>query len=287
MMNLFLFRNPVLLREARVRVRGWRAAGLVSLYVGLLGLIVLFFLWMSAQENMGGGFSPQVGGTLFAFLVYAQGALLFFSAPGLTAGAISGERERQTLDLLLITRLSPMQVVAGKLGAALSFTLLLMVASAPVYALLFLFGGVSVIRLLMVMLVYLVTVLLLGSLGLYFSALLRRTQAAVVAAYGVALGWLVGSLFMGILTQQILYRNRTPWDVPPAWTAVFAYLNPTVALGAAAGGPAGEIATLFRKIIPTPQLQEAIWWKYCLIGLLLVGGLLWLTARRIEPLKNK
>ncbi len=278
--------NPVMAREARVRMRGWRAPALISLYVGLLGAIVLFFLYVVVSVEQG-GFSPTIGGILYGVLAFAQGALLVFSAPGLTAGAISGERERQTLDLLLITRLSPLQVVVGKLGAALGFTLLLMLASLPVYGILFLFGGVSLGRLALTAIVYVATVILLGSIGMYFSAVFKRTQAAVVASYGTTFGWMAFVMVMGIMFMEVFYRGRTPTDVPPDWAVIFAYTNPIVALGAAAGGPIGEITSLFRKVLPSPELQMAIWWKYCLIATGISGWLLWLTSRRIMPLKNK
>lgn len=279
-------KNPVMAREARVRMRGWRAPALISLYAGLLGSIVLFFLYITVHVERG-GFSPTIGGVLYGFLAFAQGALLVFSAPGLTAGAISGERERQTLDLLLITHMSPLKVVVGKLGAALGFTLLLMVASLPVYGILFLFGGVSLLRLAMTALVYVATVVLLGSVGVYFSAVFKRTQAAVVASYGTSFGWMIGVMVLGIAFLELFYRGRTPTDVPPDWVAIFAYTNPIIALGAAAGGPAGGITTLFRKVLPTPALQQAIWWKYCLIALAVSALLLWRTSVRIQPLKNK
>ena len=45
--------------------------------------------------------------------------LICLLAPALTADLISGERERSTLDLLLVTPLSRLQIVVGKLVAAL------------------------------------------------------------------------------------------------------------------------------------------------------------------------
>lgn len=282
-----LLQNPVMTREARVRMRGWKAPGLISLYVGLLGVVALAFLYLNTRFE-GMVFSPTLGGILYNFLVFVQGALLVFSAPGLTAGAISGERERQTLDLLLITRMSPLQVVVGKLGAAVGFTLLLMVASMPVYGLLFLFGGVSLLRMGLVAVVYVVTVLLLGSVGIYFSAVFKRTTAAVVAAYGVSFGWMVVSMVMAVVTQEMLFRRPgQPLPTPPAWTLVFAYFNPTFGLAAAAGGPTGDISNLFRRLLTTPEAREAIWWKYCLLATAVSAVLLWLTSRKIAPLREK
>jgi ABC-2 type transport system permease protein len=276
--------NPVMARESRVRMRGWRAPALISLYVGLLGLAVTLILLVAGSDAGSTTFAPEMGSTIYSVLVVVQFILLMFSAPGLTAGAISGEREKQTLDLLLLTRMTPLQVVTGKLGAAVSFSLLLMVASLPVYSILFLLGGVALSRLAMTVAVYVVTVLLLGAIGVYYSALFKRTQAAVVAAYGTAVALISLPLIASAMVLEIF--NRPP-AVPPAWAAILAYINPVMGLVAAAGGPLASMTQLYGKVLVTPAAQEAIWWKFCLIGLAITAVLVWLTARKIQPLKEK
>jgi ABC-type transport system involved in multi-copper enzyme maturation permease subunit len=263
-------------------MRGWRAPALISLYVGVLALLVWAILAITHQTSR--TFAPELGGVIFGFLGFAQFTLLVFAAPGLTAGAIAGEREKQTLDLLLITRMTPLQVVVGKLGAAVAFTLLLMFASLPVYGVLFLVGGVSLRHLLFTTIVYVVTVFFLGSVGLYFSSVFRRTQAAVVAAYGVALGLMVGALLLSVLVFQVF--NRPPGS-PPDWAVFLAYINPAFGLVAAMGGPVAGITDLYGRVLNTPAAQAAIWWKYCIFGLLATVGLVWLTAQRIRPYREK
>jgi ABC-type transport system involved in multi-copper enzyme maturation permease subunit len=275
--------NPVLARESRVRMRGWRAPALISLYVGLMGLAVTAIL-LVASYNRGNTFAPEMGSVIYSVLVVVQFVLLIFSAPGLTAGAISGEREKQTLDLLLLTRMTPLQVVTGKLGAAVSFSLLLMVASLPVYSILFLLGGVSLSRLAMTVAVYVVTVLLLGAIGVYYSALFKRTQAAVVAAYGTAVALMAFPLIASVLIFEVF--NRPP-DVPPAWTVIFGIVNPIMGLVAAAGGMLGQITSLYGRVLETPAAREALWWQYCLAGLVMAAVLVWMTARKIRPMKDK
>lgn len=273
--------NPVLARESRVRMRGWRAPALITLYVGILGAVVLLILWIaSIEQNL--AFAPELGGVIYSFLAFAQFALLCFSAPGLTAGAIAGERERQTLDLLLVTRMSPLQVAVGKLGAALGFTLLLMFASLPVYGVLFLFGGIALKNLLLTAVAYVMTVLLMGSVGLYFSAVFKRTQAAVVAAYGVCLGWMVAFFVATILVMEVFPRG-TP---APDWGVFLGYVNPVFGLAAAAGGPIFEITGLFNDVLQTAEARESIWWKFSLFSLAVSTLLIGLTARRIAPFKE-
>lgn len=274
----------MLMREARVRMRGWRAPALISLYVGLLGAIALLIFAAYVHDEGPSAFAPQIAGIIYAVLAAVQLGLLVLATPGLTAGAISGERERQTLDLLLITRMTPFQVVIGKLLAAVGFALLLMFASLPIYGLLFLFGGFSLYRLALTTLIYVVTVLLLGSVGLYFSALFKRTQAAVVASYGLALGTIVASPILAIFLYEAF---RSPNSPPPAWGVIFAYINPLFGLAAAAGKPLSEITNIFYRVLTTPEGREAIWWKYCLTAIAIMAFLLWRTTVRISPMKRE
>lgn len=278
-------RNPVMMREARVRMRGWRAPALITLYVGLLSAVVSLLYYVYIRSEGPGGFAPEFGAITFMFLAMAQLGLLVMAAPGLTAGAISGERERQTLDLLLVTRMSPAQVVIGKLFAAVGFALLLMFASLPVYAMLFLYGGFSFSRLGLAAIVYLVTVLLLGSIGIYFSAVFKRTQAAVVASYAVTLGTIIATPILSVIFYQVLRFSTPDWK-PPIWPLFMAYINPVFALAAAVGDPLSEINTVFNPVLTSPESQEAIWWIYCLVSLGIMALLLWRTTVRIRPLKN-
>ena len=66
-----------------------------------------------------------------------------FIVPAVTASSISGERERQTLDLMLTTRMSAGQIVGGKLLSALSTLLLLILSSFPAVAMVFVYGGIT------------------------------------------------------------------------------------------------------------------------------------------------
>jgi len=278
------FRNPVLRREARVRMRGWRAPALVTAYVGLLSSVAALIFYAFSRTEGPAAFAPELASIIFIALALVQLGLLVLAAPGLTAGAISGERERQTLDLLLVTHMSPFQVVIGKLGAAVGFALLLMFASLPVYGLLFLFGGFSLYRLFLTALIYVVTVLLLGSLGLYFSAVFKRTQAAVVTSYALAIGTMIASPILAIFVYQVF--NLGPNWQAPTWGLILAYINPLFGLAAAAGPPMNEMLELFGPILKTPELQEAIWWKFCLTALAIMALLVWRTTVKITPLKN-
>src|SRR5438132_3391305 len=91
----------------------------------------------AAARNVFNGSPANYGQALFLSLVIFQMVLLAFITPALTAGAISSERERQTIDLLFVTKLPSFSILWGKLLASMSFVLLLLLLSVPIFSLCF------------------------------------------------------------------------------------------------------------------------------------------------------
>ncbi len=86
--------------------------------------------------------------------------MLIFIMPALTAGSISGERERQTLDILLTTTMKPSEIIWGKLLSSFSTMFLMVVSSFPLLAVSFVYGGIMIHDVLLLLLVYLTVALL-------------------------------------------------------------------------------------------------------------------------------
>jgi ABC-type transport system involved in multi-copper enzyme maturation permease subunit len=192
-------------KELRGRMRGRRAFVILTAYLALMAV----FAWMilgivetAAQFTFGSGFvSSQIGQQLFIALLMLETLLVPFLAPALTASAISLEREKQTLDMLRATPISPLGLVLGKLFSALTYVFLLIFASIPLTALVFVFGGVGPEDLLRGYLVLVVTAIGFGAIGLFFSALVQRTQAATVLTYFVVFALTMGALFVWVFLR--------------------------------------------------------------------------------------
>jgi ABC-type transport system involved in multi-copper enzyme maturation permease subunit len=189
------FLNPIVDKELRSRMRTSRASLLVSFYLLTLAGVG-WFTYVIVQRQAAGGvangeLSVHVGTTIFRALAVWELVLIVFIAPVLTAAAIAGEKERQTLDLLLCTRVRPSSIVIGKLVASLLFALLLLVASVPVFSVVFLFGGVELSQVIGVAAVLGVTALAIGAIGLLCSTVMRRPTGATVVAYVLAFLYLV------------------------------------------------------------------------------------------------
>ena len=209
-------------KELRGRMRGPRAFIALTFYLALLAGFTVMIYRLTAQSAasqaaFGGGnpyVSSTVGQAVFTVLLLLQVLLVVFLAPAATAGAISLEREKQTLDLLTATPVSTLGIVLGKLASALAFVFVLILASIPLTAIVFVFGGVGPEDILRGYLVLLVTALGFGSVGILLSCLTRRTQSATVLTYLAVLVLTVGTAFTWYFWDRMAATQQPA--LPPA-----------------------------------------------------------------------
>ncbi len=212
-------------KELRGRMRGRRAFVILTAY--LLFLAGFAWAWELIAEraygnagSLNGGSaafaSALIGQEIFGALLLVETLLVVFLAPAFTAGAISLEREKQTLDMLTATPISSLAIVIGKLLSALTYVFVLIVASIPLTAMVFVFGGVGPDEVLRGYVVLFASAIGLGSLGLFISALMQRTQAATVVTFFGVMALTMGSLFVvlfwttmaGISPNQAAFGNQ-------------------------------------------------------------------------------
>jgi len=278
--------NSVAAKELRTRMRGWRSIAVISTYMVVLGVIAIGFLMQQAGPTSGQ--ASQVGVQLFQALAAFQLLLILFVAPASTAGAISGERQRQTWDLLLVTRLSTFGIVWGKLIAGLAFNILLIFASLPLFSLVFLFGGVAPQDVIHVYVVFLASVLLLGTSSLFISALTRRLAAAMIISNIVALMLSVGVSLLAMYlenwgTQQYSPPgpNAPPGPIPLPPLTPLARFDPFVALASALPNGSGSSFLgglgLLHHPFDLPGVMP-LWAAFAVLSLVVSAVLLGLTT---------
>jgi ABC-type transport system involved in multi-copper enzyme maturation permease subunit len=222
------FANPVVLKELRGRMRGARAFMVLTVYLLLMSgfTTLLYVLTSSTRDIYGFTSGGQIGRVLFVGIVGIELFLVSFIAPAFTAGAISGERERQTYDLLRTTLLPPRSLVVGKMISALSYILLLLLAAIPLQSIAFLFGGVTETEVVIAFVILVATGVMLGTIGLYFSAVMQRTLSANVVTYGVALGITLGIPLILLIVRWLaepLLRPQTFQTLSPTVQAIITY----------------------------------------------------------------
>jgi ABC-2 type transport system permease protein len=268
--------NPLLVKEFRSRMRTIKTPLILVLYLLAIGGITFAYTYL--QHSSMNYFSPNQSKTLFMMLAALQLVLIAFVAPGLTASTISGERERQTLNILLTTHLSPTKIVLSKLAASLSFMALLVFSTLPVYALIFLYGGIAPAQVVEVFAFYLMAMLLFGSIGMFCSAFFKRTGVSTVSAYGLTFTLLGGTLLLVFFLVKYL-DMRANANVPHPSLFYAAALNPLLNLVSIF-----EPDAVMIKSGGNPPIPSSL---YFLIVYLPVSALLlWASIRLLEPVKR-
>jgi ABC-type transport system involved in multi-copper enzyme maturation permease subunit len=252
-------------------MRNRRSLAVVTLDMAVVALAAVVFLAHHSGITPDG--SPQTGIQLFEALALLQFAVILFVTPATMAAAISGERQRRTWDLLRVTHLRPFDIVWAKLLAGLTINVLLLVASIPLFAAVFLFGGVTAADVLHLYTVLLATVLLLGSASLVISVVNARPVASVIAStivsmflgFGLSIAILYGE--MGDGGTLLLALGALPSGLSPLpWPA---QADPLIALlsalpnghGRSLLGPIGIVHHAFAL-----PLRLQLWEAFCLLA---------------------
>src|SRR5690242_14330269 len=91
--------NPIIVKEIRSRMRGGRAfITLTLILIAMGGLMFGMLQLILANSRYQTVLSPQIGQSLFAVLAFMELAMICAVTPAVTAGAISGEKEKQTYE---------------------------------------------------------------------------------------------------------------------------------------------------------------------------------------------
>ena len=198
--------NPILEKELKVKMRGWKSPILITIYLFILCVIIFIALWGIESRS---DFGPQAALSIYYVIVSFEFILLSMITPALTATAISGERERQTLDLLLCTEASAFSIIWGKLTASITHVLLLIIVSLPILGTIFMFGGISPLDLIFVFIYYIVLCFFLASLGLFFSTIFKKNITSIIVTYAVSLFLYFGIYIILIFTPLLSFVFRT------------------------------------------------------------------------------
>jgi ABC-type transport system involved in multi-copper enzyme maturation permease subunit len=185
--------GPVFAREAVIAPR--RASFYVARTVFAAALFALTLtswqLLVGSQQIENPGDLAWFGAAAFQILAPLQLAVAIPFAALLVASAVALEKDRKTLDLLLLTNLTNSELVLGKLFAAMLSVVVVIVAAWPLLVIIALLGGVSTGQILRVQAVTLVSALAAGSLGSTIALWREKTFQALAMTVLVIVLWLV------------------------------------------------------------------------------------------------
>jgi ABC-type transport system involved in multi-copper enzyme maturation permease subunit len=213
--------GPIFSREFQITPR--QVTHFVTRAGYVAGLFVLMYTAGQAtfgwQQSKSVGEVARFGGLLFQIFSFVQLSLVLFFAPLFAAGRVAQEKDRQTLILLLMTDLRDRELVFGKLLSSLLPVGVLLLASAPVFTLVSILGGITPGQIAGSLALCAATALAAGSWGTLVAFWREKTfQTLAISALGIV-------LFLGVIEAIVALAA----GVPPLIRAV-ALVNPFRAL---------------------------------------------------------
>ena len=182
-----VFNREVAIAPRRTRLYVGRAAYAAALLV-LIGTAWMVLTGTQLVRDVGD--LARFGTILFQILAPLQLALAVFFSALLAASAVAQEKDRRTLILLLLSRLTNSELVLGKLLASLLHVFVMLAAALPVFMICALLGGVSFGQIARAFAVTLASVLVCGSLGSTLALWREKTFQALAMTVLVLVLWL-------------------------------------------------------------------------------------------------
>jgi len=205
------------------------------------------------------------GQVLFETVLTLQFAGIYLFLPAMVCSSIASEKERETLGLLLITKLGPWTILFEKLLSRLVPMIGFLLLSLPLLAIARSLGGITNGQILWATAMLLVTMWFVGTFSLMWSALLRTTAGAflmtyISGAFTIVIGgplvlWLIGvilaSRFFGVLVLNP--------------SAIQRYLNELIMATSSTGHEFQIMELFYGQYLYSAGLRANSLWEACLL----------------------
>ncbi len=296
--------NPVLKKELMLGSRTIRFPIALMCYGLCMAGIALLMVFSSVNTSGALDLSNLTG--IFLILAFLQMGLILLIIPVLTAGSIAGERERQTLDLLLTAPVSSFSVIFGKLLSSMCNVLLYIFVSLPAMALAFLYGGIQWRYLLVFLVMILATAFFCGAVSIWCAAQFKKTILSIIVSLLWEFVFFGGTLIavIGVYGWRYIQWNQavaagilsSTSTVSMGWIPAVLFLNPAVGFADAMrstysggglmyqmlnGGTLGTVAQGMIRIAPH--------WSLISFAVTVAMGLLFLVlaSRKLNTARKK
>lgn len=196
----------------------------------------------------------------FAMLAMTGGPLI---VAAIAAGALVGERERDSWDLLQLSLISRVGIVAGKLLSPFAMFILTLVVCAPIFSALLFLAGLDFVRAAQCLLLVGITTFTCGAIALACSVRARKTVTAVTFAFFVV------AVFMGL---DVVAVGATLEFLDEIVGISVAYVDYEFIFGASpyfvlgrllgSGAPIGQLLfvhLVFQAVVLVPAVVYSVW----------------------------
>lgn len=282
--------NPVLRNESKIAVRSIKFTMMIFIYISVLSVAVMIYYASINSEVFLNGLHLESAYTFYVVMATAQAILLFFIVPALTATAICSEREKQTLDILLSSKLTPFEIIIGKISASSLKVIILIVSTMPLYAIGALIGGIKLSNILELISFFIINTIFVSTIGVFVSTYIKTSKLSTTLTYGlvlfiyigiVAIAFAIFSFQLYKMKATVLVSIRNIVKISP-----IIYISPIIgfiSLLSNQMGLNGDVNYIFS------QYGISMYSEYISISIQLVLTiiLIYLSSIKLNPLKRK
>ena len=281
--------NPVLRNESKIAVRSIKFTLMIFAYIAALSVAVMIYYASVNSQVFSNGLYLESSTIFYVVMAIGQAVLLFFIVPALTSTAICSEREKQTLDILLSSKLTPFQIIIGKVSASSLRVIILIIATMPLYAIGALIGGIKMSNIFGLIVFFIVNTIFVSSIGVFVSTYINTSKVATALTYGlvlfiyagiVAITWVI---LMVTIYQMSISGNITS-TMPKASPIV--YISPIVGFASLLlnqVGLGGQFNSMFSEFGISMHSE----YISIVIQLILSAIFIYLAATKLNPLNKK
>lgn len=273
--------NPITKREIKITARGMRF--FIEILVFEVILMLTFIISLNSIFGGGNVSSSDYNrfSRLFPMVAAAELLIMSFVIPVMTGAAISGEKERQTFDIMLTTAIKPFQIVWGKLLSVIVRIMMFAIAAVPIMAVSFVSGSVPWRVLFIYIGMVVVYAFFSASVGIFASSVCRKSMTAIIFSFVilffVALGTLLIAFFEMVIFKKLLMGG------------LLLLINPVMYFGvlfSLTSGSDGSFSIM--KSMSSMEINANYGWIIAatLLYIAITVIFMILSARKINPVKG-
>ena len=281
--------NPVLRNESKISVRSIKFTLMIFAYIAVLSVAVMIYYSSVNEAIFSNGLYLESSKLFYVVMAIGQAILLLFIVPALSSTAICSEREKQTLDILLSSKLTPLQIIIGKVSASSLRVIILIISTMPLYAIGALIGVVKISNILSLIVFFIVNTIFVSSIGVFISTCAKTSKVSTTLSYAVVL-----AIYMGIIVITWAILIITIYNKDMSGTALttmpkalpIVYLSPVVGFVSLLLNQVGlglEFSSIFSEF-GISMYSEYI---SIVIQLVLSGLFIYLASVKLNPLNKR
>ena len=281
--------NPVLRNESKISVRSIKFTLMIFAYISVLSVAVMIYYSSVNEAIFSNGLYLESSKLFYVVMALGQAILLLFIVPALSSTAICSEREKQTLDILLSSKLTPFQIIIGKVSASSLRVIILIISTMPLYAIGAIIGVVKMSNILSLILFFIVNTIFVSSIGVFVSTYIKTSKVSTALSYALVLFIYIGIIVITwailMITVYKMSMSGNPITTVPKASPIV-YLSPVVGFVSLLLNQVGlgiEFSSMFSEFGISMHSE----YISIVVQLVLSGLFIYLASVKLNPLNKR